>query len=25
MGLSISGIHKHLDKLRRRIKAKGGF
>ncbi len=25
MGLSISGVHKHLDKLRRRIKAKGGF
>jgi RNA polymerase sigma-70 factor (ECF subfamily) len=25
MGLSISGVHKHLDKLRRRIKVKGGF
>ena len=24
MGLSISGVHKHLDKLRQRIKNKGG-
>ncbi|MBN1221922.1 MAG: sigma-70 family RNA polymerase sigma factor [Candidatus Aminicenantes bacterium] len=25
MRLSIAGVHKHLEKLRRRIKAKGGF
>ena len=25
LGLSISGVHKHLDKLRRRIRDKGGY